>query len=396
MPRATRQELLAKIQAERGGRLLVAYVTSTRPGMDCAIADDAFRLLYDHLQANRDAAKNGVDLFIHSNGGSGTVPWRIVSLVRQYTDKFAVLVPHHAFSAATLIALGADEIVMHRMGVLGPIDPSVTNIFNPPHPQMPGQLAPISVEDVTAFFRLVQDEVGINHEDELIQALGALTDKVHPLALGNVQRHHNQSRMMARKLLQTHMKTGDNVEHEIDTLIDNLKSKLFFHGHPINRKEAKDDLKLKVTIPPESLEELMWSLYLDYEAELKLQEPFNPWRELELAQQQQQPAPPLTTAGIVQQLIQMAQSGLRLAPGITPAQLVEFAVAMLPHVQGAVPSAPNTALVQLRAAYLESTWKTHVHRVDLRIERAVIPTPGGPQDAFKQMHLWQRWEEETA
>ena len=46
-----------------------------------------------------------------NRSGSGTVPWRVVNLIRQYTDKFAVLV---RFSAARLIALGANEIVMHN------------------------------------------------------------------------------------------------------------------------------------------------------------------------------------------------------------------------------------------------------------------------------------------
>ena len=60
------------------------------------------------------------------------------------------------------------------------IDPSVANIFNPPNPQNPSQRAPISVEDVTAYFRMVKDEVGISHEDELVQALIALTSQIHP------------------------------------------------------------------------------------------------------------------------------------------------------------------------------------------------------------------------
>ena len=197
--------ILEALQKERENRLAISYITSTRAGHEIQIADDAVPLIFEHLEAGRDLAGKGVDLFIHSNGGSGTVPWRIVNLIRQYTKKFAVLVPHRAFSAATLIALGADEIVMHKMGCLGPIDPSVANGFNPQNPQQPGQLLQISVEDVTAFFKLVKDEVGITHEDELVQALVAITDKVHPLALGNVQRSHNQSRLMASKLLKLHM-----------------------------------------------------------------------------------------------------------------------------------------------------------------------------------------------
>ena len=154
MSHATRTPLIEDLQKARGNRLVISYITSTRAGHEIQIADDAVPLIFEHLEADYNLSENGVDLFIHSNGGSGTVPWRIVNLIRQYTKNFAVLVPHHAFSAATLIALGADEIVMHKMGCLGPIDPSVANGFNPQNPQQPGQLLPISVEDVTAFFQV--------------------------------------------------------------------------------------------------------------------------------------------------------------------------------------------------------------------------------------------------
>jgi ATP-dependent protease ClpP protease subunit len=70
------------------------------------IADDAFRFVYYELEDGWEQAKKGVELFIYSDGGSGTAPSCIVSLIRQYTKNFAVIVPSHAFSAETLIALG--------------------------------------------------------------------------------------------------------------------------------------------------------------------------------------------------------------------------------------------------------------------------------------------------
>ncbi len=396
MPRAERKELIEKLQAARENRLLIAYVTSTRAGHEIQIADDAFRIIYDHLDAGREQAKNGVDLFIHSNGGSGTVPWRIVSLIRQYTQKFAVLVPHQAFSAATLIALGGDEIVMHKMGCLGPIDPSVANIFNPAHPLSPGQLAPISVEDVTAFFKLVKEDVGITHEDELVQALNALTEKVHPLAIGNVQRHHNQSRLMARKLLKLHM-LSESEEHEIERLIDTLKSNLFFHGHPINREEAKTDLKLKVVYPPDEVELMMWELYLRYEKDLKLNEPFNALREMQLKAPQTPPRSPLTTAQVLQQIQELAKHGVGL--GAVPEEtLVKLAVAMIPFVQAVGSSVPGAGKVKLdpvSGVYIESVARADVFKTDLAIERTSINIPGGPQEGLKQEVLWQRWEQEA-
>ncbi|MGB6833218.1 MAG: hypothetical protein WA765_00485 [Candidatus Acidiferrum sp.] len=392
MPRPARKALIEKLQVARNNRLTVSYVTSTRPGHEIQIADDAFRIMYDHLEAGRELARNGVDLFIHSNGGSGTVPWRIVSLIQQYSKDFAVLVPHHAFSAATLIALGAKKIIMHRMGCLGPIDPSVANIFNPPHPLAPGQLAPISVEDVTAFFKLVKDDVGITHEDELVQALIALTDKIHPLAIGNVHRHHNQSRLMARKLLRVHM--GESEEHEIEKLIDNLKSNLFYHGHPINREEAKTDLNLKVEEPTPEVESLIWELYLQYEEDLKLKEPFNPLRELELKLSGLTAPTPLTTGQLVQQMQALAAAGIGLG-AVSEEQLVKLAAAMVPFVSGGVAARAKVVLDPVLGACIESAARADVFKTDLRIERVTANLPGGPQDAIRQEVLWQRWEKEN-
>jgi hypothetical protein len=374
MSRSARKELIEKLQVARGNRLVIAYVTSTRENQEIQIGDDAVRIIYDHLEANKESVANGIDLFIHSNGGSGTAPWRIVSLIRQYTKKLSVLVPHHAFSAATLLALGANEIVMHKMGCLGPIDPSVANIFNPPHPMAPGQPARISVEDVTAFFKLVKDDVGITHEDELVKALTALTDKIHPLALGNVQRSHHQSRLIARKLLKLHM-PKESQEHEIESLIDSLKSNLFYHGHPINREEAKVDLKLKVVTPTANVELAMWNLYLEYERDLKLREPFVALRELELKEASNPPQVPLVPGS--------PQPGTAIGP-----------IGMPMMLQSQLGAKPSTKLDPILGAYIESVARADAFRTELAVSRVQVNTPAGPQEALKQELLRQVWEEE--
>ena len=275
MPKPERLALIKKIEEIRGSRL-ITYVTSTRQNLEVPMAMDSIRKIYDHLKPISTAKRESkIDLFLYSNGGDGTVPWRLVTLIREFASKFSVLVPYRAFSAATLTALGANEVVMHRMGMLGPTDPTVQNIFNPPDPNQPGKLAGISVEDVTAYIALIKEEAGIHHEDELVQAFKILAEKVHPLALGNVKRSLSQSRMMAKKLLALHMKKAED-EHSIDEIVDSLTSKLFYHGHPINRREAREQVGLKmVTDASTVLEELIWDLYLDYESEMDLETPFN-------------------------------------------------------------------------------------------------------------------------
>lgn len=290
-PRTRRVRLIREIERVRGSRVLT-YVTSTRPGLEVHMAQDVVRYVFDLLDGFRTAAGGRkcpkIDLFIHSNGGDGTVPWRLVTLIREFCAKFSVLVPHRAFSAATLTALGADEIIMHPMGMLGPTDATVANQFNPTDPASPGRRLGISVEDVAAYIQLVKDDVGIQHEDELIQAFGALASAVHPLALGNVKRTMSQSRMMARKLLQLHM-DGD-VGHKVEEIVDKLTSKLFFHGHPINRKEAREQIRIHtVKDASAEVEALMWQLYSEYEISMNLLQPvdflsefgsFHPWQAM--------------------------------------------------------------------------------------------------------------------
>lgn len=241
------------------------------------MAMDSVRYIYDHLEAI--AAKNSndelkIDLFLHSNGGDGTVPWRLVTLIREFADHFSVLVPFRAFSAATLTALGADSIVMHPMGMLGPTDATVGNPFNPIDTRNQQQIG-ISVEDVTAYLALIKEDAGIQHEDQLVTAFNLLADKVHPLALGNVKRHMSQSRMMAKKLLSLHMDPTDNA-HRVSTIVENLTSKSFYHGHPINRDEARDQVGLTTLENPTlAVQKAMWRLYLEYEKELKMDCPFD-------------------------------------------------------------------------------------------------------------------------
>jgi hypothetical protein len=266
-----RIQLIKQLQEARGNSFIITYITSTRPGFELPMAMDTIRLFYEHLLKINNP-KQTIELFIHSNGGDGTVPWRLVNLLRENCNTFNVIVPNHAFSAATLTALGADKIIMHPMGALGPTDPKVTNEYNPKDPDSKQQLG-ISVEDVTAFIDLLRDDVGIRHEDELVLAFNNLADKVHPLALGNVKRSRSQSRQLACKLLALHMDAKAD-GHKIDEIVERLTSKSFYHGHPINRVEAKTELGLNIESTTKDIEEIIWKLYLEYEQEMLLNKPF--------------------------------------------------------------------------------------------------------------------------
>lgn len=285
-----RIELIREIETLRQSTV-ICFLTSLRPNVQAHISEDAVRVFFDHLLLLPERPIDKIDIFLCSNGGAGSVPWRLVALLREFATKVGVLIPFRAYSAATLIALGADEIVMHPFAEMGPIDPTVSNEYNPIDANTKRQLG-ISVEDVKAYISFIKSTVGIQHEDELVKTIEILAQKVHPLALGNVERFISQSRLIAKKILLTHMK--DTPDHVIDEIIENLASKLFFHGHPINRKEAKEELKLKVAPNPSpDLEKAMWSLYRDFELEMENRVIFDPLSEITKGL----PAPPAPPIG---------------------------------------------------------------------------------------------------
>lgn len=67
---------------------------------------------------------------IHSPGGDGNVAAQIIEYVRKkyIGKKITAVVPHKAMSAATMICMGCDEILMTKLASLGPIDPQFFGI----------------------------------------------------------------------------------------------------------------------------------------------------------------------------------------------------------------------------------------------------------------------------
>lgn len=103
------------------GRPIVAYYTSSiYPVM---MTDDDADVLESALQSI-DVSK-GVALLLSSRGGDGLAAERMINMCRNYseTGEYWVIVPGKAKSAATMLSLGASEIIMSPNSELGPIDP---------------------------------------------------------------------------------------------------------------------------------------------------------------------------------------------------------------------------------------------------------------------------------
>jgi len=268
-PRENRLALIRAIQEARDSHL-IAYFAGDRQGAMGQVGEDAVRPMYDHVRALGFKGVPRIDLFLYSRGGSIEAPWRIVSMLREYCQELNVLIPYRAHSATTLIALGADHIVMGKKGELGPIDPIMSRFERGEKSVIQEDM---SVEDIMSFVSFLKERVGIDDSAALASSVNILAEKLSPWVLGSIHRAHSHIRLIARKLLACQQKPLD--EQRVDSIVEALAEKMYFHGHAIARQEAKE-MGLPIVEPDEELEDMMWQLFEAYEALMKLQFPIDP------------------------------------------------------------------------------------------------------------------------
>lgn len=241
--------------------------------METRIAMDSYPLVFKHL-SNLGASKS-LSLFIYTPGGDTLAAYGIANLIRQFVDSYSVIVPTKALSAGTLITLGANAIYMTKGGLLGPIDPSITTPLGPrvPVPGIPNVqgTVPVNVEDVSGYHKLAMEEWKLQDEENWAGAFRALTENVHPLALGAVHRAREQIAFLATTLLSKHMKGSERIKR----IVTLLTRERFSHGYLIGRREAKDVLHLPLADVSADLETKILELFSHYEGLLELNTPYN-------------------------------------------------------------------------------------------------------------------------
>jgi len=269
--REERIKLLEAIEEKRGSKVLV-YFCADRPIAGSQVSSDAVRPLYEHLLAIAPSSKiEVIDLYLYSIGGRVEVPWRIVPMLREFCRKLGIIIPFKAYSAATLIAMGSDEIFMGKKGELSPVDPSLMMLpGGQPAPEE--QPTSLGVEDVFSYLTFIK-EAGLTDQTSLAQSVCILAEKLTPQVLGSIQRARDHIRLIGRKLLSLCQPPLE--ERRIETIVQALTEKMYAHGHGIGRVEA-EEIGLQVKKVDVDMENLIWNLYLSYEKEFKLQESMEP------------------------------------------------------------------------------------------------------------------------
>ena len=271
MSYTTRKVYFNQISQKRG-KPLISYVTSIRPNLGCNMAGDAIIPVIEQIDRIPKEI-NEIDFLIISNGGDPITALRIMSLLRERFEKISVLVPYVAYSAATILALGADEIVMHPYSNLGPVDPQLSISHN--NEKGIQEKLQFSSEDLSNYIDFIKDDVGITDQQHLVQAIAPLLKDFGSLPIGTAKRSQQLSLTLSEKMLNLHFKDSAKAKSIAKTLI----SSYYHHGYAVGRKEAQG-IGLPICIPDNDLEAMMWSVWMDYSEEMKCNNPFDPIKEI--------------------------------------------------------------------------------------------------------------------
>ena len=177
-----------------------------------------------------------LDLFLHSPGGFLDSAYKIMRICKEYSKEFNVIVPLAAKSAATVICLGANEIVMTVFAELGPIDPIIQ------HPYKPDVRVPArSIKDFFEFLSSTET-AKIPVDAQFKTQMSSLLD---PYLIGSYQTALNSSKQIAEKLLKENA-LKDKPQLLVDTAVNKLTEYYYSHSYVIDRQEARE-IGLNVT-----------------------------------------------------------------------------------------------------------------------------------------------------
>jgi len=220
------QAIFARFEKEMGLPLL-AYWTSSG-GSICQNDVMAMSQLLDTCPPG-----NAVGLFLKSDGGNPEAALRLVHLLRSRFKRIVLYAPFECASAATMVALGANEIHMGATSYLTAVDSSLKHQLSPVDSR--NEVVSVSQDEVSRILRLWKEQhVKGNPYPEVYRYL-------HPLVIGALDRSSSLSIRICQELLSYHMPTGRRAER----ISRQLNSSYPSHSYPITAREAR---KLGLTI----------------------------------------------------------------------------------------------------------------------------------------------------
>lgn len=254
-----RRKYLAALTAYTGRNTILYATKWTQSG----VADPSLvSITYEDVQGLMEVVhgldgSKGLDLIIHSPGGSPDAAESIVHYVRSKFSDVRVFVPHAAMSAATMIACAADRIVMGKHSSLGPIDPQ----FIVTTPQ--GGSTVLPAQAILDQFEMAKDDIA--KDPALLGAWAPILPQYGPSMLMQSINALQLAEELASEWLTAWMFKGEpNAKDIASAIAKKLADHKTFksHGRPIHRDAAQAmGLKIEKLEDDQTLQDLILSIY---------------------------------------------------------------------------------------------------------------------------------------
>lgn len=164
-----------------------------------------------------DDNKKPILLLIHNHGGRIEPAYLISKTCKELSPKFVVTIPRKAKSAATLIALGGNEVHMGPMSELGPIDPQFAGL--------PALGISSSLESIA--------KIVCKYPESSSMFADFMKEKLDLRILGYFERVSESAQQYAIRLLNDKDLKSDEVAHK---LVYEYKD----HSFVIDKEEARE------------------------------------------------------------------------------------------------------------------------------------------------------------
>jgi hypothetical protein len=217
-----------------------------------------------------------INLLLHSPGGDATIVDKMVDMCRSHLSgrrkAFRVIVPNIAKSAATVLALGSDKILMGYCSELGPIDPQVA-IAVSGVTQWVSALSFVDSRD-----KLLKDIANAVKQGKptqgLLQALAGLnipfTEEMGKW-IGFAKK--TAASLLDKYMLKVKFPKARSRKLKANEIAEKLLSKRLFpvHGQFIDGATAKKlELEVELLDRNERLWELIWEYYIRCEVQMNI------------------------------------------------------------------------------------------------------------------------------
>lgn len=228
------------------------------PQNDSVSMVDAFsfqQLVDNTVQSKKEDSH--LHLILHTFGGDPYTAAKIVNILRHRFAKITVVVPYCAMSAGTLIALGADEIVLAETGQIGPLDMQVS------HPETEKRISALDYTDSISYilgqtkeatslllkelYESSNSRVKMKDAMEIasssaVELFKPLLEKIDPVQLNKSARILTVAKKYGQEFLQQYSIKRDVLEKEgegyCDALIRHMIYRMPDHAYGIFYAEA--------------------------------------------------------------------------------------------------------------------------------------------------------------